>query len=134
MIWLAAAGAPPWLRRTLRLFAALYIAATMGAEDAHWITDLVVAVPMTVAVCAAVMFGTELRGARLAAILVGALTTALALALLYAGIPLFRAIPGVSRLFVAATVLPSRAINARLWREALAEHRSIQEPRPSWAT
>jgi hypothetical protein len=133
MIWFVAAGAGPKLRLALRLFSALNIAATMGAEDSHWITDLIVAVPMTVAVCAAAMIGTPLRGLRLAAIVVGGATTAAAMALLYAAIPVFQALPVLSWVFVAATVFPSLAINAALWRAALARH-ACQEPRPSAAT
>jgi hypothetical protein len=134
MIWFVAAGAAAPMRVALRVFAALNIAATMGAEDSHWITDLVVAVPMTVGVCAAAMIGTPMRGARLAAIVVGGVTTALALALLYVAIPLFQAMPVLSWLFLAATVLPSLAINARLWRAALDARGVAQEPRPSCAT
>lgn len=133
MIWFVAAGAGAKLRLALRLFAALNIAATMGAEDSHWITDLIVAVPMTVAVCAATMLGTPLRGLRLAAIAVGGATTAAAMALLYAAIPVFQALPVLSWIFVAATVIPPLAINTALWRAALAR-RVRQEPRPSAAT
>lgn len=133
MIWFVAAGAGARMRLALRLFAALNIAATMGAEDSHWITDLIVAVPMTVAVCAATMIDEPLRGLRLAAIVVGAVTTAVALALLYAAIPVFQALPALSWLYVVATTVPSLAINRALWRAALAR-RVRQEPRPSAAT
>jgi len=77
-------------------------------------------VPMTVAVCAATMLGTPMRGLRLAAILLGAATTAAAMAVLYAAIPAFQAVPALSWLFVATTMIPPLAINARLWRAALA--------------
>jgi hypothetical protein len=53
LIWFNAGPLPHVWRRALRLFAALTIWAAMGLDDTHWMTDLVVAVPLAVALQAA---------------------------------------------------------------------------------
>lgn len=129
MIWFVAGGAGPLVRNVLRVFAGLNLAATMGAEDAHWITDIIVAVPMTVAVCAAVMATMPWRGIRLATVVVGTALTAAAMGVLVSGVPVFRAMPWLSWLVVAVTVVPPLLLNARLWRAARDRRRGLASRR-----
>jgi hypothetical protein len=50
LIWLNARTLDPTVRRLLRTFAAANLFATMGLPDTHWLTDLVVSLPLTIGV------------------------------------------------------------------------------------
>jgi hypothetical protein len=50
LIWINAKGLDPIARRILRTFATANLLATMGLRDTHWLTDIVVSLPVTIAV------------------------------------------------------------------------------------
>src|SRR4029453_14819338 len=50
LIWFNARPLDAMRRRLLRTFAAANLFATMGLRDTHWLTDLVVPLPMTIGI------------------------------------------------------------------------------------
>jgi hypothetical protein len=53
LVWFNANRLPTQWRRAMKAFVVLTIWAAMGLDDTHWITDLIVAAPLTLAVQAA---------------------------------------------------------------------------------
>lgn len=113
LIWFNTKLLPLPSRIGFRIFVVLTLIATMGMRDAHWLTDLVVALPMAVAIQAAFTPMVPLQSAErwrtvfICAVLVGAWS----LALRY-GIPVFQKWPGLSWGAVAATTGLSIALLA----------------------
>jgi len=55
LIWFNSNALPEKWRRSLKLFVVLTLWAVMGLEDTHWMMDVVVAVPLAVAIQTAVI-------------------------------------------------------------------------------
>ncbi len=132
LIWFNARPLAPLARRSFRLFAVLNLFATMGLTDAHWITDLIVATPMAVAAQALCSTARPLRSrARWLAIGGGMGLVFAWFAALRWGIAVFESLPGLSWIWVVATLLVSAALERGLRPpvEARARHpRAAEQP------
>jgi hypothetical protein len=114
LVWFNAANLPTYIRRGFRAFVILTLVATIGLRDAHWLTDLFVALPMAIALQAAFTTGLSWRGAaRWRVVIGGAVLVAVWFAVLRLGVSMVLAWPGLSWALVAA----SCAISVALFRD-----------------
>lgn len=105
LIWLNARPLVALPRRLLRGFALFNLFGAMGLPDAHWITDLIVAVPLTLAVQALCNMARPLWSpARWSAVIVGFGLVAAWFALLWWGQAALASIPGSAWLAVTTTL------------------------------
>lgn len=105
LIWLNARPLAALPRRLLRGFAMFNLFGAMGLPDAHWLTDLIVAVPLTLAVQAICNMALPLwSAARWTAILVGFGLVGGWFALLWWGQPTLAGIPGAAWIAVTTTL------------------------------
>ncbi len=119
IIWFNTRSLEQGGRLLLRGFAILNLFATMGLRDTHWITDLVVAFPMTVAVQALCNTVLPLSSwMRWTAILGGAGLTAAWMAALLHAVWMFETVRWLSWAAVIATIALSAGLERRLRRPA----------------
>lgn len=113
LVWLNADILPSHIRRAFRVFVVVTLVATVGLHDAHWLTDLFVALPMAIALQAAFASGLPLSAAgRWRTMIGGALLVAIWFAVLRFAVPVVQAVPGLAWALVAA----SYAISVVLYR------------------
>ncbi len=114
LVWFNAADLPSYIRRGFRVFVVLTLVATIGLRDAHWLTDLFVALPMAIALQAAFAAGLPWRAAaRWRVVIGGAVLVVVWFAVLRLGAPMVLAWPGLSWALVAA----SCAVSVALFRD-----------------
>lgn len=105
LIWLNARPLAALPRRLLRTFAVFNLFGAMGLPDAHWLTDLIVAVPLTLAVQAICNMALPLwSGVRWTAIVVGFGLVGAWFALLWWGQDALASIPGAAWVAVTTTL------------------------------
>lgn len=115
LVWFNARALEPWPRRMLRLFASLNLVGTMTMHDAHWLSDLIVAQPLAVAVQALCTMGLPLRSAaRWTAVGGGFGLVAAWLALLLWDLPFVELTAELAWLAVFATIATSVALERHL--------------------
>lgn len=128
LIWFNARPLEPLMRRSLRAFALFNLFATMGLPDAHWLTDLIVSMPLTVAVNALCNTALPLGShARWAAVGGGFGLVAAWLVLLLVDLPFVELKAGVAWLAVIATLVAS------LFLEWLTRAPAAKRARLKWA-
>lgn len=108
LVWFNASILPASLRGAFRGFVIVTLAATIGLPDAHWLTDLFVALPLAVALQAACSPGLPFGAReRWRAVIGGALIVALWFAILRFTAPQVAAIPGLSWLLASVSCAAS---------------------------
>ena len=101
LIWFNAQTLPVAWRRALRVFAVMNLWAAMGLDDTHWLMDIVVSVPIAVAIQAAFVIGVRRTWIDVATC---ATLTAMWLIGFRAGVPLLSLPATVAWMAVAVTV------------------------------
>ena len=115
LLWFGSRSLAARPRRSLRAFALLNLLATMGLRDAHWLTDLVVAMPLAVGArgaCEAALAGPT--RARVQALLGGAAQVVLWFVALWYGAAWFAVVPGAAWTAVGVTLVASLMLERRL--------------------
>ncbi len=128
LIWLNVGSLSARLRFGLRAFVILTLWAVMGLDDTHWLTDVVVGVPLAVALQAAFVPAPDVASSRRwVTVTACVLLTVLWLVALRAGTPLLDFPPVLAWIAVLATVCwpLSRQLQSRA--RTPAPHRSERE-------
>jgi hypothetical protein len=114
LVWWNSRRRPIWVRLLAALFLALTVLATLGMGE-HYLIDLVVAVPFTVALQAAFTTAIPWRQAeRARPLAIGLATVVLWLVLLRTSLPLFQRLPALSWSAMLCTLLVSIWLDQRL--------------------
>jgi hypothetical protein len=105
LLWFNLGGLPARLRQGLKVFVILTLWAVMGLDDTHWLTDVVVGVPLAVAIQSAVVPSPAVAGIRRwTTVAVCTALTAVWLAALRAGEPLISLPSALAWMVVLVTV------------------------------
>ena len=116
LVWWNSRRRPAWVRAAAALFLALTLLATLGMGE-HYLIDLVVAVPFTVALQAAFTTRFPLsQAARSRPLAISALTVLVWLILLRTALPLFHSSPLLPWGAMLITLLVSWRLDKMLWR------------------
>jgi hypothetical protein len=135
LIWINARGLDPTARRVLRIFATANLFATMGVSDTHWLTDLVVSLPLTIGIQALCNVRLPFASRTRWRIVLACASLFVAwLILLWWGQPAFASAPVVAWLAIAGTVAACWMMSRGVARSAGAEPRRRTSPigRCSW--